>query len=94
MLGKVPEDIYTPEQMLDAQKLIKAELEKTPELDANMWKVIRECSSELIRYQGRYTRLSNLGRKEQAEALANKFRVSFFYPFCNFFHSLYDTMDF
>lgn len=77
VLGKVPEDLYTPEQMQEARDMIQTELEKMPALDANMWKVLRECSSELIRYQGRYTRLSNLGRKEQAEALSNKFRVSF-----------------
>jgi hypothetical protein len=63
--------------MQEARELIQAELEKTPNLDANMWRVLRECSSELIRYQGRYTRLSNLGRKEQAEALSNKFKVGF-----------------
>jgi hypothetical protein len=82
--GIVPEELYTPEQMQDARNLIQEEIEKVPSLDANMWKVLNECSSELIRYQGRYTRLSNLGRKEQAEALTNKFRVSFF---GNFPHS-------
>jgi hypothetical protein len=76
VLGKVPEDIYTPEEMAKARELIDAEMEQPPILDANMWKVLRECSSELIRYQGRYSRLSHLGRKEQAEALANKFNVS------------------
>jgi len=75
--GKVPEDIYTPEQVAEAQKLIQDEVDKIPNLDANMWKVIRECSSELIKFQGRYTRLSHLGRREQAEALSNKFRVRF-----------------
>lgn len=81
MLGKAPQDIYTPQQMDEAQELIKSEIDKGPELDANMWKVLRECSSELIRHQGRYTRLSNLGRKEQVEALTNKFRVSFLFKF-------------
>lgn len=76
LLGKVPEDLYTPEQMQQARGLIEAETDKMPILDASMWKVLRECSSELIRHQGRYTRLSNLGRREQAEALSCKFGVS------------------
>ncbi|KAI6232968.1 hypothetical protein M3Y99_00957000 [Aphelenchoides fujianensis] len=63
--------------MSEARKLIEAEMEQPPPLDAKMWTVLRECSSELIRYQGRYTRLSNLGRREQAEALANKFRARY-----------------
>jgi hypothetical protein len=88
VLGKVPEDIYTPEQMKEAHDMIKAEIDKTPELDPIMWKVLRECSSELILYQGRYTRLSNLGRKEQAEALSNKFRVSSSFQYFLYFYTL------
>jgi hypothetical protein len=38
-LGRTPEDLYTPEQMNEARELIKAEIEKTPALDSNMWKV-------------------------------------------------------
>lgn len=38
-IEKVPEDLYTPEQMKEARELIKAEIEKVPTLDSNMWKV-------------------------------------------------------
>lgn len=77
VLGKTPADIYTPAQMDEARALIAEEMQTQPPppLDASLWTVLRECSSELIMYQGRFTRLSNLGRREQAEALANKFRV-------------------
>ena len=78
VFGKAPADVYTPQQMAEARALIADEMETQPPppLDTALWTVLRECSSELILYQGRYTRLSNLGRREQAEALANKFRVS------------------
>ncbi|KAI6178763.1 hypothetical protein M3Y98_00537000 [Aphelenchoides besseyi] len=73
VVGKVPEDMYTPDEMAEARKLIEDEMEKPPPLDANMWKVLRECSSELICYDGRYVRITNLGPKQQIEALSNKF---------------------
>ncbi|KAI6225702.1 hypothetical protein M3Y95_00725000 [Aphelenchoides besseyi] len=71
--GKVPDDLYTPDEMAEARKLIEDEMEKPPPLDANMWTVLRECSSELICYDGRYVRITNLGPKQQIEALNNKF---------------------
>lgn len=72
---KKPNEECTPEQMQAAQKLMDKEITKREELDANMWQVINNCLAELIQYKGRFTRISNLNRKEQIEVLTDQFRV-------------------
>lgn len=47
------------------------------ELNANLWGVIEQCSSELILSQNKFTRLGVLPKKDQIEALAAKFNVSY-----------------
>lgn len=76
--NKKPKDIFTLEQMQYAKRLIDKEITRQEELDVNMWQVINNCLSECIRYQGRFTRLSNLNRKEQLEVLNEQFKVIFF----------------
>lgn len=75
--GKQPHDLYTPEQMLDARKLIDAELSEKEQLDEKMWQVVSNCLNEMIRYQGRFTRISNLSRKDQLDVLSEHFKVAF-----------------
>lgn len=79
---KQPFDVPSQEQMQDARKLIEAELDHKEVLDASMWQIISNCSSELIRHRGRFTRLSNLNRSDQIEALSEYFKV-FFKIFCH-----------
>lgn len=80
VLGKVPQDIYEADDMNAARALIDEEMEAGPELNSQTWKVIKECGDELIAYNGRFTRLSKLGRREQIEALTAKFNVSSLFP--------------
>lgn len=76
--NKQPNDIPTPENLFAAQQLINAELvNKFEKLDANMWQIISNCSSELIRHRGRFTRLTNLNRNDQIEALSDCFKLHY-----------------
>ncbi|CAD5206576.1 unnamed protein product [Bursaphelenchus okinawaensis] len=75
VMGKVPDDIYDPVMMKKAQDLIEMEMEQGPKLSTDLWNIIKECSDELICYNGRYARLSSLGRREQVEALTAKLNV-------------------
>lgn len=47
-------------------------------LDANLWSVIDQCSSELILTQNKFTRLGVLPKKDQIDALCAKFNVGFY----------------
>uniref|UniRef100_F1KY12 Cell division cycle 5-related protein n=1 Tax=Ascaris suum TaxID=6253 RepID=F1KY12_ASCSU len=61
-----------------AEQLIQAELrpEEKCDLNANMWHVIDQCSSELILTQGtKFTRLGVLSKRDQVEALSAKFQL-------------------
>ncbi|VDM26105.1 unnamed protein product [Toxocara canis] len=75
--GEPIEDI--PEEDIQrAEQLIEAELhsEEKCDLNANMWNVIEQCSSELVLTQGsKFTRLGVLSKKDQVEALSAKFQV-------------------
>lgn len=51
------------------------------DLDANLWAVIEQCSSELILAQNKFTRLGVLPKKDQIDALSAKFQVEFFFFF-------------
>ncbi|VDN60652.1 unnamed protein product [Dracunculus medinensis] len=44
-------------------------------LDANLWSVIDQCSSELILTQNKFTRLGVLPKKDQIDALCAKFNL-------------------
>ncbi|KAH7722287.1 hypothetical protein AAVH_10144 [Aphelenchoides avenae] len=75
--GKKPADVFSPAAMQAARELILSESAAGEELDANMWQVISNCTSELIRYQDRFTRLNNLNKKEQIEALSDMFKIHY-----------------
>uniref|UniRef100_A0A915E201 Uncharacterized protein n=1 Tax=Ditylenchus dipsaci TaxID=166011 RepID=A0A915E201_9BILA len=40
-----------------------------------MWQVVEACSSELVRHQNRFVRLTNLSRRDQIEALSEEFQI-------------------
>ena len=46
-----------------------------PPLDEMMWNVVEQCSSELIFYRGKFSRLAALARNEQIEALHEQFQL-------------------
>lgn len=73
--GKQPTHLLTIDELNAAQKLIDNEIENREILDANMWQIIKNCSSELIRHRNRFVRLSNLNRNDQIEALSDNFKV-------------------
>jgi glycerol-3-phosphate O-acyltransferase len=80
--GKEPPKLYSHEEMEAARKMIADEARQMaeeegiePKLDAQMWQVISNCSSELARHHNRFTRLSNLNKKDQIEVLAERFKV-------------------
>lgn len=73
--GKVPDYVYSVKDMDAARLLIKEEMKAGPKLSTQTWSVIKECGDELIAYNGRFTRLNKLGRREQIEALTAKFSV-------------------
>lgn len=79
---KEPFRLYTRQEMEAARKLIEEEAEKmaeeediSPEMDEYMWQVIANCSSELVRFQNRFTRLQNLHKKEQIDVLQDRFKA-------------------
>lgn len=49
--------------------------EEQTSLNANLWAVIEQCSSELILAQNKFTRLGVLPKKDQIDALSAKFQV-------------------
>lgn len=80
--GKEPSRLYTKEEMDAARKLISEEAERMaleegiePKLDAQLWQVIHNCSSELIRHQNRFTRFQGLNKRDQIEVLAERFKI-------------------
>jgi hypothetical protein len=74
---KKPAEEFNQEQLKAAEELISQESPSGETLNANMVQVINTCASELILHADRFTRLSNLNKKEQIEALSSQFRVSF-----------------
>lgn len=80
---KEPTHLYTFEEREKARKMIEEEATKMaqeegiePNLDAHMWQVVANCSSELVRHQSRFNRLQNLHKKEQIEVLSERFKAS------------------
>ncbi|KAL3111728.1 hypothetical protein niasHT_011015 [Heterodera trifolii] len=81
---KEPTHLYTFEEREKARKMIEEEATKMaqeegiePNLDAHMWQVVVNCSSELVRHQSRFNRLQNLHKKEQIEVLSERFKLLF-----------------
>lgn len=72
---KKPVEEFSPEELQRAAKLIEEEAPAGEELNANMVQVINTCAGELSLHADRFTRLSNLGKKEQIEALSSQFKV-------------------
>ena len=87
--GKEPARVNTKNELKDAQNLIDAEAaslakadEVNLELDDDMWRVIKTCSNELIRHKGqRFTRLQNLNKRDQLEALEDQYKVIKYFKF-------------
>lgn len=75
---KKPSEEFSPEELQRAAKLIEQEASSSEELNANMVQVINTCASELILHADRFTRLSNLNKKEQIDALSAQFKVGFY----------------
>ncbi|CAG9537006.1 unnamed protein product [Cercopithifilaria johnstoni] len=72
-----PVDDISLEDLEEAEKMIQNELrpEEHASLNANLWAVIEQCSSELILAQNKFTRLGVLPKKDQIDALSAKFQL-------------------
>ncbi|VDN03443.1 unnamed protein product [Thelazia callipaeda] len=70
-------DIISLEELENAKKMIEKELrpEEHVDLNANLWGVIEQCSSELVLAQNKFTRLGVLSKKDQVDALSAKFQL-------------------
>lgn len=55
--------------------LFRKDCDPGPPLDASMWAVIEQCSTELVQIRGKFTRIAVLNRGEQIEALHSQFQV-------------------
>ncbi|CAI2319888.1 unnamed protein product [Caenorhabditis sp. 36 PRJEB53466] len=75
--SKAPEHIFTREDLDAAADLIRKETEAGPhaELDDMMWKVVEQCTSEMILSKDKFTRVAILGREEQMKALNDEFQM-------------------
>ena len=80
-----PRQIYSKEAMDLAKRMIEIEATKMAEadielkLDSQMWQVVANCFSELVRFQNRFTRLSNLSKRDQLEVLSDRFKVKIYF---------------
>uniref|UniRef100_A0A1I7W7P1 Uncharacterized protein n=1 Tax=Heterorhabditis bacteriophora TaxID=37862 RepID=A0A1I7W7P1_HETBA len=75
VLEKKPDEMFEVKDLLEAGDFIKNETEEGPPLDANMWAVVEQCSSELVQSRGKFTRIAVLQRNEQIESLHNQFQM-------------------
>lgn len=73
--NKAPEVIYSREDLDAAAALIAEETKAGPELDPLMWKVVEQCTSELILSKEKFVRVAVLGREEQMKALNDEFQM-------------------
>ncbi|OZC05484.1 hypothetical protein X798_07542, partial [Onchocerca flexuosa] len=76
-VDEYPIDDISLEDLEEAGKMIQNELrpDEHADLDANLWAVIEQCSSELILAQNKFTRLGVLPKKDQIDALSAKFQL-------------------
>ncbi|KAL7074159.1 hypothetical protein ACQ4LE_006313 [Meloidogyne hapla] len=79
-----PKQSYSKEAMELAKKMIEIEATKMAKveeielkLDPQMWQVVANCFGELVKFQNRFTRLSNLTKRDQLEVLSERFKVLF-----------------
>ncbi|EGT57065.1 hypothetical protein CAEBREN_32396 [Caenorhabditis brenneri] len=73
--NKAPEVTYSRDELDAAAELIKQEAEAGPELNTLMWKVVDQCTSEMILSKDKFTRIAILPREEQMKALNEEFQM-------------------
>ncbi|KHJ95777.1 hypothetical protein OESDEN_04276, partial [Oesophagostomum dentatum] len=73
--NNVPSEVYEPDDIKAADEIIKKDCEEGPALDASMWAIIEQCSTELVQSRGKFTRIAVLNRGEQIEALHSQFQI-------------------
>ncbi|CAB3408393.1 unnamed protein product [Caenorhabditis bovis] len=73
--GKAPEVLVAREDIDAASELIKKEADDGPELDETMWKVVEQCTSELVFSKNKFTRIAILPKNEQMEVLNQQFQL-------------------
>ncbi|KAK6731884.1 hypothetical protein RB195_008001 [Necator americanus] len=73
--NNAPSEIYEENDLKAASELVKKDCDVGPPLDASMWAVIDQCSTELVHIRGKFTRIAVLGRGEQIEALHSQFQI-------------------
>ncbi|EYC45961.1 hypothetical protein Y032_0412g974 [Ancylostoma ceylanicum] len=73
--NNVPNEVYEENDLKNASELIKKDCDVGPPLDASMWAVIEQCSTELVQIRGKFTRIAVLNRGEQIEALHSQFQI-------------------
>ncbi|KAF1770830.1 hypothetical protein GCK72_002654 [Caenorhabditis remanei] len=73
--NKAPEVVYSREDLDEAAELIKKEADAGPELNSMMWKVVEQCTSEMVLSKDKFTRIAILPREEQMKALNDEFQM-------------------
>ncbi|CAO4362005.1 unnamed protein product [Caenorhabditis nigoni] len=73
--NKAPEVIYSRDDLDAAAELIKQEAAAGPEMNAMMWKVVEQCTSEMVLSKDKFTRIAILPREEQMKALNDEFQM-------------------
>lgn len=72
---QAPSEVFEPTDLSAASGLIVKNSDAGPPLDASMWTVIEQCSSELVQSRGKFTRIAVLSRGDQIEALHSQFQI-------------------
>ncbi|KAK6024580.1 hypothetical protein OSTOST_09606, partial [Ostertagia ostertagi] len=72
---QAPSEVYDESVIKNASEMITKNCDEGPPLDASMWAVIEQCSSELVQSRGKFTRIAVLSRGDQIEALHSQFQV-------------------
>ncbi|PIO66934.1 hypothetical protein TELCIR_11337 [Teladorsagia circumcincta] len=72
---QAPSEVYDENVIKNASEMITKNCDEGPPLDASMWAVIEQCSSELVQSRGKFTRIAVLSRGDQIEALHSQFQV-------------------
>ncbi|VDO50705.1 unnamed protein product [Haemonchus placei] len=72
---QVPSEVYDESAIKAASEMITKNCDDGPPLDASMWAVIEQCSSELVQSRGKFTRIAVLSRGDQIEALHSQFQI-------------------
>ncbi|KAK6015705.1 hypothetical protein OSTOST_18842 [Ostertagia ostertagi] len=72
---QAPSEVYDESVIKNASEMITKNCDEGPPLDASMWAVIEQCSSELVQSRGKFTRIAVLSRGDQIEALHSQFQI-------------------